>query len=198
MVPATYVFGYGSLVSPASVTATLGHDGPGFDVARLHGWRRAWNVGSDGESHPERTFVRPDGSVFGGITVVLGLIPADGGCGGAVFGVTPADLALLDVRERNYDRVDVSDRVDWPARPAGCTVLTYLPRRRAVARLHRAVAGGREVVVREQYLRLVEDAFAATGRLDDYRRSTPAPEHPVEDLRIVTGPPAVPEGLEQD
>jgi cation transport regulator ChaC len=194
---ATFVFGYASLVSPASVRATLGHDADGFSPALLPGWRRAWNVGSDHTSHPERTFVRPDGSVFAGVVAVLGIVPAaSGGCAGAVFRVSPADLGLLAVRERNYDRVDVTAAVGWPGRPAHCTVVTYVPRASAVSRLRAAATDGREVAVRAGYLRLVESAFAATGRLADYRRSTPVPPHPVEELRIVTDP-AVPVELEQ-
>jgi cation transport regulator ChaC len=188
-----FVFGYGSLVDPASAAATVGHDLDGYASARLAGLHRAWVVGSDATSHPERTFLRADGSVFTGVTVVLGLTPGpmsdlipgpasgDGGCHGAVFRVTPGDLALLDRRERNYRRVDVTGRVTWPDRPHVHTVWAYLPRARAVARLR----SGRELRVRAQYVAVVEAAFAAIGRLDDYRRDTPAPPVPVESLRAV-------------
>jgi cation transport regulator ChaC len=187
------VFGYASLVSPASVSTTLGHeiDPGGFSVARLLGWRRAWNVGSDRTSHPERTLVRSDGTAFAGVTAVLGLVPADdSGCDGAVFAVTPDDLALLDVRERNYDRVDVTAAVGWPGKPAGCVVFTYVPRESAIERLRAAQSRGRPVRVRAGYLQLVETAFTAIGRLEVYRGSTSAPPFPVEELRIVVDPAA--------
>jgi hypothetical protein len=189
-----FVLGYASLVSPASVRATLGHDidPRQFSVARLAGWRRDWNVGSDHTSHPERTFLRDDGTAFTGVTAVLGVVPTDGaGCDGAVFPVTPADLARLDLRERNYDRVDVTGSVSWPGRPAGGVVFTYLPRAAAIQRLRAARTDGRPVRVRAGYLRLVEAAFTAIGRLDGYRRGTPTPPFPVEELRIAIDP-AVP------
>jgi dephospho-CoA kinase len=176
-----FVFGYGSLVDPVSAGATLGHRPQGYAPARLHGMRRAWVVGSDAVSHPERAFLRADGSVFTGVTVVLGLVPGDGGCDGAVFAVAADDLALLDRRERNYRRVDVTERVTRPHHPPGHTVWAYVPRARAVARLR----SGRDLRVRAEYLAVVEAAFAAIGRLDAYRRDTPAPPVPVESLRAV-------------
>jgi cation transport regulator ChaC len=187
----TFVFGYASLVDPKSASSTLGHDvAPDrFQVARLTGWRRAWNVGSDRTSHPERTFVRADGSEFTGVTAVLGLTPADGDvCTGAVLPVSTEDLARLDVRERNYDRVDVTGLVTWAGAPRSRVVFAYVPRPVATARLRAAVADGREVNVRAGYVRLVEAAFTALGLLAQYRRSTPAVPFPVEDLAIRIDP----------
>lgn len=184
---ATFVFGYASLVDPGSASDTLGHDiAPElFRVARLAGWRRAWNVGSDRTSHPERTFLRVDGSEFNGVTAVLGLTPADGdACAGAVLPVRIEDLVRLDVRERNYDRVDVTGRVTWAGAPASRVVFAYVPRPAATARLREAVAGGREVNVRAGYVRLVEAAFTALGLLAQYRRSTPAVPFPVKELAV--------------
>ena len=68
-----FVFGYGSLVSPESIESTLRHgiDRSTVEYARLRGWKRSWNVGSDKRSHPERTFRLADGSEFDGVTVVL-------------------------------------------------------------------------------------------------------------------------------
>jgi hypothetical protein len=189
-----FVLGYASLVSPASVRTTLGHDIDlrQFSLARLNGWRRDWNVGSDHTSHPERTLVRTDGTAFTGVTAVLGVIhTGEGGCDGAVFDVTPDDLGLLDLRERNYDRVVVTGSVAWRGKPADCVVFTYVPRGDAIERLRTAPGLDRQVRVRAGYLRLVESAFTAIGRLDTYRRSTPVPPFTVEELRIVVDP-AVP------
>lgn len=160
-----YVFGYGSLVSAASVGATLGHDlGPGDGPFRatLSGWRTAWNVGSDTGSHPDREFRDPAGAVYDGVVAVLGIEPRPGAtCRGAVFAVGADALPRLDRRERNYERRDVTGRVRWPGRPARCRVVTYVPRPGALRRLVDARAAGREVVVRRSYLALVRAAFGA-------------------------------------
>ena len=184
-----YVFGYGSLVSPESVESTLGHaiDRAAFKYAEITGWKRAWNVGSDRHSHPERTFLRPDGSEFTGVTVVLGLEPGapTDVCDGSVFAVSERDLTLLDVRERNYDRVDVTSTVTWPEMPSSRVVYTYLPSALARRRLDDARASRRPINVRRAYKELVEAAFARTGRLELYRRTTPPVPYPVEDMTAI-------------
>ena len=187
-----YVFGYGSLVSPESIESTLGHaiDREAFEYARISGWKRAWNVGSDRHSHPERTFLLPDGSAFTGVTVVLGLEPAPptAVCDGSVFAVSERDLTLLDVRERNYDRVDVTSTVSaatWPEMPAGCRVYTYLPSALARRRIDDAHASCRPINVRRAYKDLVEAAFARTGRLERYLRTTPPVPYPLDDMTAI-------------
>lgn len=148
-----FVFGYGSLVSAKSVASTLGRH-LDLEEAELRGWQRAWNVGSDKESHPERTFRLADGSEYEGLTVVLGIEPGDR-CAGSVFAVTEEDLALLDVRERNYDRIDVTDQVTWASRPESCTIYAYTPKNTAIAKIAAALAGHRRVNVRRGYVDIV-------------------------------------------
>ena len=170
-----FVFGYGSLVSPESAASTLGRpvDRASVPYARINGWKRAWNVGSDQHSHPERRFVRPDGSEYTGLTVVLGLDEDPAAtCDGAVFAVTEGELARLDVRERNYDRVDVTATVSWPGKPDGCVVNTYLPSAVAQRRLADALARQRPIAVRRAYRDLVSSVLV----------TIPAIPFPVEDL----------------
>jgi len=161
-----FVFGYGSLVSPESLAATLGRR-LDLEAAELRGWQRAWNVGSDKESHPERTFRLADGTEYEGLTVVLGLEPGER-CAGSVFAVTDADLALLDVRERNYDRVDVTDQITWARRPENCTIYTYTPKTTAIERLVAALASRRRINVRKGYVDIVG--------------AEPAIPYPIEDM----------------
>ncbi len=120
----------------------------------MRGWRRAWNVGSDKESHPERTFRLVDGTEYEGLTVVLGLEPGDR-CDGSVFVVTDDDLALLDVRERNYERIDVTDAVAWASRPEDCTIYAYTPKTTALEKIAAALASQRRINVRRDYVDIV-------------------------------------------
>ena len=172
-----FLFGYGSIVSRASVERTLGRvlaPGDGPLEARLDGYRRVWNVGSDSRSHPERTFIREDdGSVYTGVVAVLGLEPASGStCLGAVVRIGPPDLAPLLSRERNYHLVDVTAMVSWSAKPESCSVHTFMPSVAARQRL----AGADEAVIDSHYARRVEEAFGVLGRagLEEYRTSLAA------------------------
>lgn len=190
-----FVFGYGSLASPGSVQATLGRPlGPGqFHPADLAGWRRAWNVGSDRSSHPERTFVLDaDGSEFTGLTVVLGITPSAPdavACPGAVFAVGAGDLDLLDVRERNYERIEVTGAVTWAAMPEHRRVYTYRPRPQAVRRIADAQATGRPIAVRQGYVDLVHAAFRSTGRWAAFRATTPTIGFPLVAMSPVIDAP---------
>lgn len=186
----TWIFAYGSLVSPASLASTIGRTitpGTGMHVVELAGFGRRWNYGSkvlrgDWTNH--------DGTpVIGGLVVSLGVVEAaDESINGVIFAVNETELADLDWRERAYDRVDVTDcitllgtsadeRLDDP-------VALYFPRASSVERYeqHRDVG---TAAIRRSYWDLVDGAFADLGddHLEWYRR-TPPPDVPVHDIAL--------------
>ena len=57
------VFGYGSLVSRASIADTLGRAAGPPIPARLAGWRRRWSIYRVNTAH-EKIFERVDGAPF--------------------------------------------------------------------------------------------------------------------------------------
>lgn len=181
------LFAYGSLVSPASLAATIGAPVPvgrGPLPAVLGDHAREWIVGSDRESHPERVLVAEDGSVFGGTLAVLGIRAAAGAvCTGAVYELDDAVVASLSLRERNYTLVEVSVQVDGGRRPR--PVVTFVPRPGAVERLRRARLAG-TAVVRAGYADLVADAFRqlGPGQAEAYLRTTVPHGLPVRGLRV--------------
>jgi cation transport regulator ChaC len=189
------VFGYGSLTMPESVAVTLNRP-VGRDAmipAELSGWRRSWNVGSDRNSHPERTIYNPDGSVFDGVMAALGLVreTADVQCNGAVFSVSREDLARLDVRERNYHRIDVSHLVTYDGKPDDCTVFVYVPRAEAVERLEHALKTPalRPAAIRRSYLEQTRAGFSLLGEPELHRfDAAPMPDIEIRDLRLESGP----------
>ncbi len=83
----TWIFGYGSLVSPASMATTIGRTVGAHDVAVAHldGYGRRWNYGSlhlRGDWHHEGV------DVVQGLVVSLGLAAADDeSCNGVVVRV---------------------------------------------------------------------------------------------------------------
>jgi Gamma-glutamyl cyclotransferase, AIG2-like len=102
----------------------------------------------------------------------LNIVPDPGArVNGALLAVEPDELAVLDSRERSYDRVDVSELID-PA-PQG-RVWSYVGRADAVARFERAVSAQRAVIdsnylgrVRDHFARLGADALAEYDALTD-------------------------------
>lgn len=190
-----FIFGYGSLAKPDSVEKSLEYpiDPSAFRFAMLSGWRRLWNVGSDKASHPERTLRLDDGQEFSGVNISLGIEPAPGAdCCGAVFPINRPDLSSLDKRERNYERIEVTDDVTWAGKPKNCIVYTYVPLPETTERIAEAERQKRTLAVRAGYIRLVEAAFALYGQKELYRESTPKPPFPVLEMEFVEHPPSRP------
>jgi len=165
----------------------VGFAGTASRPAALEGFRRVWDVAMDntvdlpGYKHyvsPE-TGERPE--VF---VTFLNLAPEPGGCvNGVLLPVSDDDLLALDRRERNYDRVDVTERVSGDAE---ATVWTYVGSAAGRRRYETGRRTGRAVVCRA-YRDAALHGFAALGSqaLTDFGGSTAQPGCPVVDLRRV-------------
>ena len=180
----TWIFGYGSLVSPASMATTIGRVVAERDVAIAHldGYGRRWNYGS---MHLRGDWHHDGVTVTQGLVVSLGLVAADSEtCNGVIVRVSADELARLDWRERDYERTDVTDLVrrddDGPIE----RVMTYVPRATAIER-YEAARDRRRAGIRQSYWELVNTAFGDLGgdHLDRYG-TTPAPDVPVVDMAL--------------
>jgi hypothetical protein len=178
------VFGYGSLVSRASVAETLGHDAPPPRAARLAGWRRRWSLVRD-NARAEKGFAPIDSDPF---DFCLGLnlerspeAAAEEWPNGGLIELTEIELDRLDLRELRYDRVEVTG--DLRLADANFdAVFTYV----AKAENFAPQPPPRSVVL-ASYLRACEDAFAELGEdeLVAFGLTTgPAPV-PVVEARLV-------------
>ena len=147
-----YVFGYGSLVAEHA----RGH------VATLRGHRRIWGVAMDNRvdiAGYKSYRLRADGS-RPAVFVAFVDIERAAHCAitGTCMPVSGDDLRALDDRERNYDRIEVTDAVD------GCPpgrVFAYSGSAAGRARLRAGLSHGVAVVSRA-YL---EGVRAAVGAL---------------------------------
>jgi hypothetical protein len=174
-----HVFGYASLVRDG---------GPG-QLTRLRGVRRGWGVATDnsrGIPGYKMYLRREDGSRPDVFVAFFDLLPDAGiSVNGVCRPVDPVKLELLDQRERNYDRVDVTDAIESP--PG--RVWTYVGSAEARQRLHRAREAGVAVVSRD-YERKVHAGFRALGGLEyaAFLASTVLDGLPVWDLERVDLP----------
>lgn len=181
-----WVFGYGSLVSPESMARTIGRvavRGENYFAATLDGYGRRWNYGV---AHVEASWQHDGRRIDDGVIVALGVEASNGErVNGVVASLVATELANLDRREREYDRVDVTDQVTVTD-PEGAVVagpiVTYVPRPAAVAHYQRARDEGR-AGIRRTYWDLVDEAFRTLGadQLDEYR-ATPKPDVPIVDV----------------
>jgi hypothetical protein len=156
----------------------------------LRGHRREWNVAMDNSRTipgykyyaDVRTGERPP------VFVTFLNITDDPGAwvNGVVFGVPAAQLPLLDRRERNYRRREVSAHVDLEL---DGPVWAYVGREGARQRYRTGLAAG-TAVVSEDYVEKVRGDFAFFGEqmLRDFDRTTAGLEVPALALRRVGVP----------
>jgi hypothetical protein len=128
----------------------------GAPRARLLGARRTWGVAMDNavDLPGYKAWLAPDGTRPAVHVAFLDIEDAHGHVDGALVEAT--DLAALDRRERQYRRVDVTDRVDGA--PSRARVWTYAGRPESRERLQRARAAGTAVVA-APYLEAVRAAL---------------------------------------
>ncbi len=176
-----FVFAYGSLAA----------DLRGSHPAVLRRRRRGWGVAMDnrvdvrGYKHYRR---RADGSRPAVFVAYLDLFEdAAAATHGLCVPVDDAQLAVIDHRERNYERIDVTEQVT----PGRGTIWAYVGGATGRGRLARARAEGAAVVSRD-YLRRTAAAFAALGPAAsaDFEASAALGDLPVWDLDRVELPPA--------
>jgi gamma-glutamylcyclotransferase (GGCT)/AIG2-like uncharacterized protein YtfP len=159
-------------------------------VADLPGYRRRWQVAMDNSVDlpgykyyvDAATGERPAAFV-----TFVDLAPAPGSSvNGVVFPVDGHALPVLDARERNYERRELTGplSVELDGR-----VWAYFGRDEARERYERGRAAGTAVVSR-RYGDLVRDGFAQLGseELTRFAASTDDPSVPVRDLERVELP----------
>ncbi len=107
--PVAHIFGYGSLINPASMARTLLEPvhPSALTPAVLEGYERSWSL--------EDNVRLDDGNETEVAMVFLNIVAREGSrCNGVVFPVSEESLHNFDRRERRYDRVDVSHLVSPP------------------------------------------------------------------------------------
>lgn len=178
---ADHIFGYAALVQDG---------GPGV-LARMRGMRRAWGVATDnsfGIPGYKMYLSRADGSRPAVFVAFLDLVPDPGGrVNGVCRPVDRAELKLLDARERNYDRVDVTALIE----SAPGHVFAYMGSAEGRKRFRHAHEAGTAVISRD-YERKVHDGFRALGgaEYEAFLASSSLDGLPVWDLERVDLPGA--------
>jgi hypothetical protein len=191
------VFGYASL---ADLDEPLLADGVEHAplAGRLLGFRRRWGVAMNNWEGGQavKHFVDPETGERPRIRVAyLDLREADGEeTNGLALPVDADRLEMLDAREVNYSRVDVTPAFE-PALPAPAgaplktrlgRVFTYVGTDAARERCRAGVADG-DVFVGRDYVATVRGAFArlATSALEEFDRTTDPLPFPERDLDVI-------------
>ncbi len=169
------IFGYGSLLSIASLERTLHqkYNGP-FVISSVPDWRRTWDVRQPNHAYYTETDVGrmyPENILYLNVTAHPGAL-----LNGVVVVVTIEQLTSLDQREWMYDRVAVTEKLQ-DVRVIGGEVYLYASKPEFVVH---DVVSPRFAAVRASYLDIVETGLADLGSTfrAAYERSTdPVPRH---------------------
>jgi pimeloyl-ACP methyl ester carboxylesterase len=168
------IFGYGSLLSIASLERTLGrtYRGP-FVVCSIEGWQRRWNV-----AMPNDVFVyrEQDRWVAPARIFYLNAEPAaDKSVNGVLFVVDSEELERFDAREWIYDRVEITSALRG-VEVEGGQAWIYRGKAEHVWAHPPSPEGG---AIRRTYLEIVQAGHRALGQqfVREYEVSTePIPQ----------------------
>jgi hypothetical protein len=176
-----YVFGYGSLAGDEPV----GAESP--PIVHAAGLRRTWNVAMDNAMTLEgyKYYVDSGDAERPNVFVTFLNVVEDGSrsVNGILLCVDQAALGLLDDRERNYERREISDRI---VESVDARVWVYLGSPEARQRYQEGVKRGTSVVD-QHYYRQVRRQFRGLGSTAyaEYLASTDEPQCPLRDLQRV-------------
>jgi cation transport regulator ChaC len=187
------VFGYGSLVSRASIAETLGHAAPAPIPSRLAGWRRRWSIYRVNSAH-EKSFERVDGEPFEHV-VGLNIERAEGSReaewpNGVLIELTEEELERLDRREVRYDRVEVDPADAITDEPHGFDCVFAFTAKEG----HFAAETPPGSIIIASYVQACEAAFNELGpkAWEEFLATTGGFPAPVVDARLVVD--EIPEG----
>lgn len=181
-----YVFAYASLVGLREAFAVGGVEHEPV-AGRLRGFRRSWGAAMDNwdAANDHKYFVEPGTGERPRLRVAyLDVEPSEGGTvNGLAILVDAARLLVLDAREVNYSRIDVSGAFE-PSLPQ--QVFTYVGTEAARERCRQGAAAG-DVFVSRDYVAAVRRAFeqlAPEARAEFDRTTEPLP-FPEVDLKLI-------------
>lgn len=178
------IFGYGSLLSIASLEKTLGrkYSGP-FIVCELEGWRRSWDVAMPNKEATKKSgqwifyAETPSGKMYPDNILYLNVRKVSGSrINGILFVVNPKELVEFDEREWIYDRPEATSQLRGATVQNGrAYVYVALPEY-----VMTNVASPAQAAVRKTYLEHLEKGFHNLG--EDFRMkfessSDPVPSH---------------------
>ncbi len=169
----TFVFGYGSLINPKSIQRTLGREISKEDLleARLSDHVRKWQL-VDWVIIQDPNLKRIIPTIFLDIVLEQGKE-----VNGILFQLSEEELDKMDRRERNYDRIDISNLIEPNVSKP---VYMYVGK-------EKYTVPPQESVVLAQYERLIEEGLSFWGNAfqQHYYESTLVHSFPRKDGKYV-------------
>ena len=130
-----------------------------YTICSLKNWRRYWNVAMDNNVNlPQYKYYcdRQTKNRLDCYVTFLNICPnPQQNVLGILFSVFNKELQELDLRERNYQRIDITKQLDLPVRG---NIWTYIGLPEAEQRYKKGLAQNKAVIWRD-YFNLVQNAY---------------------------------------
>ncbi|HRB70825.1 MAG TPA: hypothetical protein PK776_03165 [Flavobacterium sp.] len=161
------IIGYGSLASTKSMEKSLGREYTGvFEVTRLKGWKRLWNVFMPNEKEYKKFYyLEKDSMVFPKRIIYLNIEKDPKSflnC--CLFVIKKEDLLKFDQREWIYSREDVSNDLE-NIKIVGGTAYAYVALDQFIVKKSMSK---NNAAIRKTYLDFLDAAFQDRG--EDYKK----------------------------
>ncbi|MEL6928299.1 MAG: gamma-glutamylcyclotransferase family protein [Cyanobacteria bacterium J06600_6] len=182
-----FVFGYGSLVNVISLQEYLQRklkSDVDYTICSLNNYRRCWNVAMDnGINLPNYKYYRDSYTKrrIDGFVTFLNIRPSvSSSILGILFRVTDAELGNLDLRERNYQRTNITEQLNIKTEE---NVWTYIGLPAAEQRYQTGLLQNKAVIA-QTYFDTVKNAYLSLGNQEyaDYLATTDQPKASIIDL----------------
>ncbi len=183
-----FVFGYGSLMNLDKLKKYLGRDLTfelDFKICGLRNFRRCWNIAMDNSLNlpnykyyiEVETGNRPESFI-----TFINIRPNQGkAISGILFRVSHQDLKKLDRRERNYQRIDVTKRIEEQVEGK---VWTYIGLKEAEQRYEQGLKQNKGMIAQD-YIDSIHYAYGSWGQeiWSNYVATTDRPKVPTLNLK---------------
>ncbi len=188
MYQSSFIFGYGSLVNIKNLEQYLKRQlkpNSDYTICGLHSFYRCWNVAMNNQVDlPDYKYYRDrfTNNRLNGFVTFLNIRPhPDRIISGILFRVSNAELRNLDLRERNYQRIDITNQLNIKAQNAW----VYIGSKDAEKRYQEGLRQ-EKAVVSQDYYNSVQNAYRSLGEKEwaDYLATTDKPSLPIMDLEV--------------
>lgn len=161
------IIGYGSLASVKSMENSLGREYKGiFEVTRLKGWQRKWNVFMPNEGEYKKFYYKEnDSAIFPKRILYLNIEKdANSFLNCCLFVINKDDLLKFDQREWIYSKEDVSDALE-NIKIVGGKAYAYVALDQYILK---EPTSKKNAAIRKTYLDILDAAFQDLG--DGYKK----------------------------
>lgn len=183
-----YIFGYGSLVNVENLKDYLNRETNylEYQYVKLLCYRRNWETAMYNleDIKKYKYYLNSDGQREDVYISFLNIRMDDNSIlEGILFNVDDIELKKLDEREKNYDRIEVTNNI-FPKIKG--KVWTYIASKQGGSRFHKGVLNNK-IVIQKKYIDAVINAYKNinTKALINFFKSTDFIDIPIKDLKRI-------------